>query len=90
MIIIYTADVVRGTTNPQLDMGSFKFNITEAFLSELDHEKIWQSVSAKVNAEIDISQEEMMQLIVYPLTFKEVVYKQASVRNVIKLVKKDN
>ncbi len=87
MIVIYTADVTRGTTNPAIDMDSLQFTITEAFLSELDHEKIYEIVSEKIEAGKDISSEEMMQLIIYPLAFKKRKDKQEAIRQVIELAK---
>lgn len=87
MIVIYTADVRRGTTNPEIDMGSLKFKITEAFLSELDHDQVWRTVSEKIATGEDITAEETMQLIIYPLAFKKREDKQNAIRKVIDLAK---
>ncbi len=87
MIVIYTADVERGTTNPEIDMGSLEFKITEAFLSEIDLERVWGNISQKVVAGDDITSEETMQLIIYPLAFKAREDKQNAIRNVIELAK---
>lgn len=70
MIVIYTADVERGSTSTRVDIESLTFTLTEAFLSELDKDLVWKNVSYKTNSNIDISSEEMMQLIIYPLAFK--------------------
>ena len=59
----------------------------EAFLSELDKDSVWKNVSDKANSNIDISSEEMMQLIIYPLAFKSRDDKQDAIRRVIELVK---
>ena len=87
MIVIYTADVERGTTNPELDMGSLKFKVTEAFLSEFNHEKVWRNISNKIVTGEDIDSEEIMGLIIYPLAFKEREEKQVAIRQVIELAK---
>ncbi len=87
MIVIYTADVERGTTNPELDMDSVKFKVTEAFLSEFDNEEAWKNISSKISVGEDISAEETMQLIIYPLAFKERKSKQNAIRQVIELAK---
>ncbi len=87
MIVIYTADVVRGTTNPEIDMNSLKFTITEAFLSELDSEKVYGTILDKIETGEDISPEDMMQLIVYPLAFKDREGKQKAIRRVIEVAK---
>ena len=88
MLVIYTADVKRGSTNPEMDIGSNKFEITEAFLSELDHDEIWSRVTRKVCENKDFTSQEMMELIVYPLSFKKREDKQNAIRDVIYLVGK--
>ena len=87
MIVIYTADVERGSTSAKVNTGSLTFTLTEAFLSELDKDSVWKNVSDKANSNIDISSEEMMQLIIYPLAFKSRDDKQDAIRRVIELVK---
>lgn len=39
MIVIYTADIVPGQTNPSMDVGCLQFSLEEAFLSKLDYKK---------------------------------------------------
>lgn len=87
MLVIYTADVKRGTTNPVLDTGCFRLVVTEAFLSGLDAPKIWQGVSNKVQDGEKLSSEEMMELIVYPLIFRAKRDKQRAIGDVITLAK---
>ena len=70
VIVIYTADVKRGTTNPMLDMGDARLRITEAFLSDLDSEGIRTELEEKVGQRKPFTDEDMMRLIVYPLTFE--------------------
>ena len=87
MIVIYTADVEKGTTNPMLDIGCMQVLLDEAFLSDLDHESIWKEVSYKIVNRQGISSDEIMKLIVYPLIFKELIDKQNAIQRVIQLVK---
>jgi hypothetical protein len=87
MIVIYTADVERGSTSARVDTESLTFTLTEAFLSELDKDLIWKNASDKANSNMDISSEEMMQLIIYPLAFKSREDKQDAIKKVIELVK---
>lgn len=49
MLVIYTADVQKGSTNPIIECGCMRFTLQEAFLSDLDHEEIWRRVSGKVS-----------------------------------------
>ena len=86
MLVIYTADVKRGSTNPVMDIGSNKFEITEAFLSELDHDEIWSRVTRKVYENKDFTSQEMMELIVYPLSFEKREDKEKAIKDVIDFV----
>ncbi len=88
MIVIYTADVEKGSTCNRMDIDSLTFTITEAFLSELDKDLVWKAVTEKVSNNIHISSEEIMQLIIYPLAFKSRKDKQYAIRRVIELAKK--
>lgn len=88
MLVIYTADVERGRTNPYVKAGCFGFKVTEAFLSDLDTKEIWRRVSNKVNSGRAISSKEKMELIVYPLAFKAKKDKQKAVGDAISLAEK--
>jgi hypothetical protein len=88
MLVIYTADVKRGSTNPILDVGCNKFEITEAFLSEIDSETVWQRVSGTISSGKLLDSTEVMELIIYPLSFPRMEDKQQAVGDVISLVSK--
>ena len=87
LIIIYTADVKKGTTNPVLDLDWIEMRITEAFLSSFKSEDIWDEISGKADSWDNLSDEDMMKLIIYPLTFKGNKAKQEAVGRVIDLAK---
>ena len=87
MLVIYTADVKKGSTDPAMNLGSIRLVITEAFLSELDHEEIWDRISSKVFNKKELASEEVMELIVYPLTFLSKKDKQDAIADVITLTK---
>lgn len=87
MLVIYTADVKKGSTDPVMNLGSIRLVITEAFLSELDHEEIWERISSKVFSNQELASEEVMELIVYPLTFQSKKDKQDAIADVITLTK---
>ncbi len=86
MLVIYTADVKRGSTNPVMDIGSNRFEITEAFLSEIDTEEVWSRITRKVQQDQSPDSKEMMELIVYPLAFESREDKQNAIGKVIGLV----
>ena len=70
LIIIYTADVKKGSTNPVLDIGGLRMKIEEAFLSELDPDAIWDELTWKLDSDVALADEDLMRMIIYPLTFK--------------------
>ncbi len=88
MLVIYTADVKRGSTNPKLDVGSFIFDVTEAFLSEIDNNEVWAGVSRKVAKGELLDSTDLMELIIYPLTFTDLQNKQSAIGRVIDLAVK--
>ena len=87
LIIIYTADVEKGKTKPLLDLDGVKLTITEAFLSEFDSDKIWNDINEKIIKRISLSDEDLMHMIIYPLTFRGKKAKQDAVGKVIDLAK---
>ena len=87
LIIIYTADVSPDSTNPLLDLGSVRLNIQEAFLTEIDTGSIFSDVSDKINRGSSLTDEDMMKLIIYPLTEKGRVNKQNSTGKAIDLAR---
>ena len=88
VIIIYTADVSRRITKPCLDMGALKLELTEAFLVEQDSCQIYENVRRKLEQGTALDNEELMQFIIYPLTFKGNEAKQKAIERVIELVDK--
>ena len=88
LVIIYTADVKRGTTDPVLDTGGVRMEIEEAFLTELDAGDIWKGLKRKIESGEELSDEDMMRMIIYPLTFRGRRAKQEAVARAIGLAKK--
>lgn len=70
MIVIYTADVERFQTNNILDVGCLKLEIESAYLAELDSEEISKRLERKVEEKIALTEEELMEFIILPLTYK--------------------
>ena len=86
MLVIYTADVKRGSTDQVMDIGGLRFEIEEAFLSEIDSTEIWEAISKHISSGVGIDSKEAMELIIYPLTFSKREDKQQAVGNVISLI----
>lgn len=86
VLIIYTADVKRTQTKPDLSLGDFTMHIEEAFLSEIDAEELWVRISENVRKFEKLEDKDLMQLIIYPLTFIEREEKQIAIQRAIELV----
>lgn len=70
LIIIYTADVERGNTNPVLEVGAFRLELTEVFLVDMDSDAIRESLEDKIRRGEPFDKEDIMKLVIYPLTLK--------------------
>lgn len=70
MIVIYTADIEPRQTTPRLDIGCLKFQLEEAFLTELNSEKIESRIKDKLKLGEPLTEEEQMQFIILPLTHR--------------------
>ncbi len=85
VIIIYTADVKRGSTCPVMDIGGNRLQITEAFLSDIDPIELRKELHQKIVIEKDISNEILMKLIIYPLTYRKIENKINAVTEAIEI-----
>ena len=81
IIIIYTADVRRGQTEPELDLGCMRLKIEEAFLSDLEPVVLLKEIEEALEKQ-DISDEIMMKMIIYPLTFEKIELKRGAVTEI--------
>ena len=88
VIIIYTAAVRRGSTEPVLDCGAFRLEVDEAFLSGLDSAAIFKRISAKIRKRTPLDEKDLMRLIVYPLTHKGEKAKQDAVGRAVDLAER--
>ena len=88
VIVIYTADVKRGTTDPVMNMGALNLRIDEAFLSDLDSAEIRDRVTAKLDRGEALNDMDLMQLIIYPLTYDGKEAKQKAVGEAIDLAER--
>ncbi len=70
LIIIYTADVERGNTNPVLEAGAFRLELTEVFLVDMDSDAIRESLEDKIRRGEPFDKKDIMKLVIYPLTLK--------------------
>lgn len=87
MIVIYTADVNPKTVKTNVKKTGFSINIDAAYLSELDSEEIRKRLSDKITRGESLSDQELMELIILPLTYKTKDKKQEMIKESIDLAK---
>lgn len=87
MIVIYTGDVKKGTTEAKLDTGCLQFTVEEFFLSELDGPEIERTLTKRVRSEGRLTEEEQMQFVILPLIYAGRKEKQECIRRCFELAK---
>lgn len=87
MIVIYTADVREEQVKTVYDTGALKMEIQPAFLSKLDSGEIMNRLRQKVENGERLTDEEMMEFIILPLTYRGREAKKTAVKEMISLAK---
>lgn len=87
IIIIYTADVKRGKTEPVFQAGAIQLITEEAFLIEIDGEKEYERLLKKVENGQILDEEDMMKMIILPLAFQGIEKQQEAAKKVVDLIK---
>lgn len=85
MVVIYTADVE--SADSIYDLGGVVITVEPAFLIHLDTDEIYRGLSEKVRRRETLSEEELMQLMVLPLTVKGREKKQTVIVRAVGLAK---
>lgn len=85
MVVIYTGDVERRQVADSYDIGAVKMQIETAFLSELDGNSILRRLEEKVKGRQALTDEELMEYMILPLSYKEKAAKQQKIREMAKL-----
>lgn len=88
IIVIYTADIKAGSTNPTLDLGNVVMTTQEVFLTSWDTEKILEDIDRKVDTNEPLDEREMVQLIMVPLSTEGKDAKQEVIRRCIDTIEK--
>ena len=86
IIVIYTCDVE--SADNVLDAGAVKLEIEQAFLSHIDGKTEYDKIKAKIIAGDIPDDEELMKLIILPLTVKGNLEKGMMIDNIIELGRK--
>ncbi len=87
MIVIYTADIQPRQTKDRMDIGCLQFQLEEAFLSRKDSEQTEARLQARFHDNQELSEEEQMEFIILPLTYKGTEEKQACIRRCFEMAK---
>lgn len=87
LLVIYTTDVVREQVSDTLDVYSLKLKLSQAFLSELDSKVIKETITKKIKERKPLTEAELMQLIILPLTYKGESKKKESIQELFELTK---
>ena len=87
MIVIYTGDVKKGTTDSRLDTGCLQFTVEEVFLSELNGPEIEMMLSERIHSEGFLDEEEQMKFVILPLIYPGKKAKQECIRRCFNLAK---
>ncbi len=85
MVVIYTADVTRDQTSDILDVGAMTVKVEEAFLSEIDSNNIRIKLENRIRNKEVLTDEEIMEFVLYPLSFKDIEAKRVAIRESIEL-----
>lgn len=68
MIVIYTGDIDRRQVSAEYDIGAVKMSVETAFLSEINADEIYGRLKSKIEQKRLLTDEELMQLIILPLS----------------------
>ena len=85
MIVIYTGDITRKQVTAEYNIGALKLMVEPAFLSELPSEEIYQHLKRKVEQNERLEDEELMEFIILPLSYRKKEEKQEKIRQTVGL-----
>ena len=86
MIVIYTADVEKAPE--EFSAGCLTLKIEQAFLRKIDSETVQEEIREKLALGLPLSDDELMKLIILPLTYKGKEKKKQAVKEAVELAKK--
>lgn len=86
MVVIYTADVERA--EERYDLGGLILVVESAYLIHLDGSQIYDRLKSKIDAGEKLTEEELMELMILPLTVKGNKRKQETIEKAVNLGKR--
>lgn len=88
MVVIYTGDISRGQVSIEYNIGAVKLHTETAFLSELDSDGIMERLKSKVERNEMLTDEELMEFIILPLSYRKREEKEKRIRETVALAAK--
>ena len=85
MIVIYTGDIKREQVTDVCNLGALKMTTECAFLSELDAVEIYGRLKRKVERKERLEDQELMEFIIYPLSYRKEKEKQENIQKAVDL-----
>ncbi len=85
MIVIYTGDISREQVSSEYNIGAVRLSIETAFLSELDSDAIMERLKSRVERNEILTDEELMEFIILPLSYRKKEEKEKRIRETVSL-----
>lgn len=85
MVVIYTGDIKRENVSCEYDLGAVKMEVECAYLSELNSEEIFHRLKRKVEQNERLDDEELMEFIIFPLSYRKKEEKEENIRRTVEL-----
>lgn len=85
MVVIYTGDISRGQVSGEYNIGAVKLHTETAFLSELDSDGIMERLGVKVERNEMLTDEELMEFIILPLSYRKKEEKEKRIQEAVDL-----
>lgn len=86
MIVIYTADIEEA--EDEFHAGCITLRLEQAYLRQIDSKSIRDILEKKLDNGIPLSDDELMQFIILPLTYKGKEAKREAVKDAVYLARK--
>lgn len=88
MVVIYTGDIKREQVSEEYNIGAVRLCVECAFLSELDSAEVYERLKQKVERNEMLDDEELMEFIILPLSYRTKEEKQQKIRETVELATK--
>ena len=88
MIVIYTGDIQREKVSSEYQIGAVRIRTEPAFLAELDADSIQRRLKDKVERNEMLTDEELMEFIILPLSYRKKEEKEKRIRETVAMAVK--